>query len=235
MAGKRKAKQDQSGEFYENPEVLAEKIGKTEEFITANKILTMWIGGIIAVAITGFMLYKYYMGNQSQLAQDDMFQAVFYFEKDSLNLALNGDGNNFGFIDIIDDYSGTESANLANYYAGLINLQKGNFNQAILFFEEFSASDLLVQSRSYSLIGDAYMELENYSEAANYYDKAAHHEPNEYFSPIYLKKQAIAFEERQEYLKAMNCYDEIITKYKTSSEFQEAKKEKSRLKALAAS
>ncbi len=236
MASKRKkGASEKSKDFYENPEVLAEKISKTEEFLSANKGIAMWIGGIIAVAITGFVVFRYYMDNQTQLAQDDMFQAVFYFEQDSLDLALNGDGNNLGFKEIIDTYSGTESANLANYYAGLINLQKSNFNVAILFLEDFSSSDLLVQARAYSLIGDAYMELENYVEAAKNYEKAANYKPNEYFSPIYLKKQAIALEEQQEYLKAMNCYEEIITKYKTSSEVQEAKKEKARLEALAAS
>ncbi len=232
---RKKEAKESKREFYEDPEVLAEKIGKTEEFLTKNKNVAIWIGGIIAVAITGFMVFQYYMDNQSKLAQDDMFQAVFYFEKDSFNLALVGDGNNLGFEDIINDYSGTESANLSNYYAGLINLKLGNYNQAILFLEEFSASDLLVQSRSYSLIGDAYMELEKYENASKYYEKAAHNEPNKYFSPVYLKKQAIALEAQKEYAKAVSCLDEIIKKFKSSSEVEEAKRDKARLEALAAS
>jgi hypothetical protein len=56
-----------------------------------------------------------------------MFQAVRYFESDSLNLALNGDGNNLGFLQIVEDYSGTKAGNLANYYAGVIYLKQGNF------------------------------------------------------------------------------------------------------------
>ena len=112
---------------------------------------------------------------------------------------------------------------------------KANFNQAILYLKEFSSSDLLVQARAYSLIGDAYMEMDNFGDASSYYGKAANYEPNEYFSPIYLKKQAIAYEAQQEYGKAMECYATIVDQFKTSSEVQEAKKEKARLEALAAS
>lgn len=232
---RKKEAQEEGKEFYENPDVLAEQIGKTEEFLTKNKTRTMVIGGVIAVIMVGFVFYRYYMDNQQKLGQDDMFQAVFYFEQDSLDLALDGDGNNFGFVDIIDEYPGTEAANLANYYAGVINLKKGNFNSAILYLEDFKASDLLVQARAYSLIGDAYMELENYADAAAAYGRAAGYRPNEYFSPVYLKKQAIAYEELQQYEQAIECYQTIIDSYKSSTEVEEAKKEKARLERLAAS
>ena len=48
--------------------------------------------------------------------------AEIYFEKDSFNLALNGDLNSAGFIDIADDYSSTKTGKLANYYAGICYL-----------------------------------------------------------------------------------------------------------------
>jgi len=126
MASKRKKnkKQAESKEFYENPDVLAERIGKTEEFFEKNKTLSLSIFIGLGLAIISFFVYKYYMDNQNKLAQDDMFQAVFYFEQDSLDLALNGDGNNYGFRDIVTEYSGTESANLANFYSGVIHLKK---------------------------------------------------------------------------------------------------------------
>ncbi len=234
MSGKsrKKAKKKEREEFYENPEVLAEKISKTEEFLVANKLWAMWIGGLIAVAITTIFVYRYYQDNQNKLGQSDMFQAVFYFEQDNLDLALNGDGNNYGFIDIIDEYPGTDASNLSNFYVGVINIEKGNFRVAIIYLKDFSSSDLLVQSRAYSLIGDAYMEVEDYIDAAIYYDKAAHHNSNKFFSPVYLKKMATAYEASNELEKAKGCYDEIIEKYKESTGIDEAKKEKARLESL---
>ncbi len=54
-----------------------------------------------------------------------MFMAEKYFAEDSLNLALNGDGNYSGFLQIIDDYKWSEAANLSHYYAGVIFFAPG--------------------------------------------------------------------------------------------------------------
>lgn len=224
-------KEKESQEFYENPEVLADKISKTEEFFAKNKVWSLSITVAIALVLVSFFVYKYYMTNQNELAQADMFQAVFYFEQDSLDLALNGDGNNYGFRDIIDEYPRTDAANLANFYSGVIHLKKGNFKVAILYLEDFQSDDLLVQSRAYSLIGDAYMELEDFESAVEYYNRAANHKPNEYFSPIYLKKAAIAYEKLEQWDEAKGCYQKIIDDYKTSSEYQAAQKQLARLDA----
>ena len=237
MASKRKKnkKQAESKEFYENPDVLAERIGKTEEFFEKNKTLSLSIFIGLGLVIISFFVYRYYMDNQNKLAQDDMFQAVFYFEQDSLDLALNGDGNNYGFKDIVTEYSGTESANLANFYSGVIHLKKGNSKVAILYLEDFSTSDLLVQSRAYSLIGDANMELGEFDEAVEYYNKAANHRANEYFSPIYLRKAAVAYEKLEQWEGAIDCYQKIMDDDKSSTEVETAKKNLARLNAKTAS
>jgi tetratricopeptide (TPR) repeat protein len=224
-------KEKESKEFYENPEVLAEQITKTEEFFAKNKVLSLSIAGIVLLSITAFFLYKYYTINQNQLAQADMFQAVFYFEQDSLDLALNGDGNNYGFRDIITEYPRTDAANLSNYYAGIVHLKKGNYKVAVLYLEDFSSSDLLVQARAYSLIGDAYMEQSDFDNAVSFYNKAANHNVNEYFSPIYLKKAALAYEKLEQWGKAKGCFETIVEEYKTSTEFQSAQKHLARLNA----
>lgn len=224
-------KEKESQEFYENPEVLAEQITKTEEFFVKNKVLSLTIAVIVALSFTGFFLYKYYTVNQNKLAQADMFQAVFYFEQDSLDLALNGDGNNYGFGDIINEYPRTDAANLSNYYAGIVHLKKGNYKVAVLYLEDFSSSDLLIQARSYSLIGDAYMEQGDHENAVSFYNKAANYNANEYFSPIYLKKAAVAYEKLEQWDKAKGCFETIVKEYKTSTEFQSAQKDLARLAA----
>lgn len=237
MSKSRKAhrREKKSKEFYENPEVLAEKISKTEEFFVKNKVWSLSITAIVTLLIISFFVYKYYMVNQNELAQADMFQAVFYFEQDSLDLALNGDGNNFGFRDIVKEYSGTEAANLSNFYSGVIHLKKGNYKVAILYFEDFSSSDLLVQSRAYSLIGDAYMEQGDFDNAVDKYNKAANHNANEYFAPIYLKKAAVAYEKLEQWEGAKGCYQKIVSDYKSSTEYQSAQKHLARLDAKTAS
>ena len=224
-----KGKPSTGEELIENPEVLAEQISKTEEFLEKNKMMVFTIGGAIAVIVAAYFFYNYWITNQNEAAQNEMFQAVYYYEADSLNKALEGDGNNYGFLEIIEEYSMTDAANLARYYAGASYLKKGEYISAVDYLSDFSSSDLLIQARAYALIGDANMEMENYNEAVGFYNKAAKHYPNEYTTPGYLIKAAVAYEILEDYDAALTCYGTIVEKYISASEYQAARKHKARL------
>jgi tetratricopeptide (TPR) repeat protein len=222
-------KKEENKALLENPELIQEKLEGIEHWAEKNLKLVIGIIAVLALAIGGFFGYKYYVEKQDVEAQKEMFQAVRYFEADSLNLALNGDGNNLGFLQIIDDYGITKAGNLANFYAGAIYLKQGKFPSAIVHLNDFSANDLLVQARAYSLIGDAYMEQKKYDEAAKYYDKAAAYNPNKEFTPTYLMKAALAYEKLNNLEKAKAAYQTIIDTFWDSSEVQNAKKFKAKL------
>ena len=216
-------------ELVENPQALADKLQGAETWMERNPKTITGILVALVLIVGGYFGYKYYKDNQEVEAQREMFQAVFYFEADSLELALNGDGNHLGFVDIIDEYGVTDAAKLANYYAGASYLKQGKYEVARLYLEDFKSSDLLVQARAYSLIGDTFMEEKNYEEAAKYYAKAANYKPNKYFSPGYLMKAALAFEKNNQNDKAIAAYDKIIEDYFESPEFQDARKYRARL------
>lgn len=215
----------------ESPEVLAEKLEGVEHWIEQHPRIIIGILGALLLAAGGYFGFKYYTGTQNAEAQKEMFQAVRYFEADSLNLALKGDGNNLGFEQIIEDYPFTAAANLANFYAGAINLKQGKFQLAIYYLEDFSSNDVLVQARAYSLMGDAYMELNDYAQAAKFYNKASNYKPNKYFTPTYLMKEALAFEKANQNDKAIKAYTRIIDEFWESPEYQNARKFKARLES----
>lgn len=222
-------KEEHKHELLENPEALKEKLENAENWVERNPKTMIGIGLIFLLTVGGYFGFQYYKKGQNDQAQKQMFQAVYYFEQDSLDLALNGDGNNLGFIAIIEDYGISDAAKLANYYAGVSFLKQGKFAVARLYLEDFSSNDLLVQARAYSLIGDTYMEENKYEDAASYYKKAANYKPNKYFSPVYLMKEALAYEKLNQNEKAIAVYETIISKYGESAEYQNARKFKARL------
>ncbi len=224
-----KKAEEHKHELLENPQALADRLQGAETWAEKNPKTVIGISTVIALLVGGWFGFRYYKDSQEKEAQREMFQAVYYFEADSLDLALNGDGNNLGFIQIIDDYGITQAAKLANYYAGVAYLKQGKFEVARLYLEDFSADDLLVQARAYSLIGDTYMEEKKFEDAAKYYDKAANYKPNKYFTPMYLMKAGLAFEKSNQNDKAIAAYDKIINNYWQAPEYQNARKFKARL------
>lgn len=226
-----KKKKEENNDILENPEVLAERLEGAEHWIEKHPKLVSGVAIGLLLIVGGYFGFQYYIDKQNVEANNGMFQAVFYFESDSLNLALNGDGNNLGFLDIVDEYGMTKAGNLANFYAGVSFLKQGKFKPAILYLKDFSSNDFLVQARAYSLIGDAHMELEEYAEAANYYNKASSYKPNKFFTPAYLMKAALAYEKLNDTAKAIGTYDKIINEYFDSSEYQKARKFKAKLES----
>jgi tetratricopeptide (TPR) repeat protein len=234
MAVKQKKTENAKGnELLESPEALAERLSRTEEFLEKNKKLVFGLGGLLVLIIAGFFAYKAYVSNQNEQAHTEMFQAIYYFEAGELDKALQGDGNYPGFLGIIDDYGMTDAANLAHYYAGATYLKQGQFVEAAEHLEEFSSDDLLIQSRAYALTGDAYMEQDQYGQAASAYDKAADHKENEFFTPLYLSKAALAYELNGNTEAALDRYTRITENYTAANEFENARKQKARLEALA--
>lgn len=226
-------KNDPTNELLENPEAIATRLNRGEHFLKENTKLVAGAVGALFLIIAAVLFFQYNKASQNQTAQAEMFQAVYYFEQDSSDLALNGDGVNAGLLTIIDKYGGTEAANLASYYAGSIYLSQGQYQSAADYLKKFSSDDFFIQAQAYALTGDAYIELGDVNEAIRFYKKAVDHEANKFFTPKYLSKLAIAYEESGDLQKAITTYEEIENTYFDSYEFTNARKHKARLQGLA--
>jgi TolA-binding protein len=231
---KKETKKSEQSELIENPEVIAEKLVPGEDFLKSNSKILAGIFAVAVVLIGGVLFFQYNTQQQNEKAQAEMFQAVYFFEQDSVDFALNGDGINKGFLTIIEDYPRTDAANLSHFYTGSIYLSQKKFEDALTHLEEFSSDDYLVQAKAYSLIGDANLELGKNEEAIAQYTKAARTNENKFMSPKYLAKLAVAQEEAGKVEDAIKTYTEIEEKYYESFEFAAARKHKARLEGLAA-
>ncbi len=220
-------------ELLENPEALAEQFNRTEEYVNKNRNILLGVLVAIIVGVAGSMFYSNSQEETEVKAQEAIYTAQYNFDRDSLNLALNGDKlGNKGFLSVAKTYNGTKAGNLANYYAGVIYMQKSEFDNAIKYLSKFSSNDALVQPRAHSLIGDANMELKKFTDAVAAYKKAVSIKNKEY-TPRYLIKLAIAQENAGDTAGAKATYDKIISEYSKSKEATLAKKYKGLVSSLA--
>ena len=192
---------------------------KTEQFLESNqKLISIVIGAIVVVAVGYLALNKFYIEPRTKNAQDQMFMAQNYFEKDSFNLALNGDGNNLGFLDIIDDFGSTDAGNLANYYAGVSYLHMGQFDKAIEHLKSFNTDDALLAPISLGAQGDAQLELGKTEKAIELYTEAYKINENILTSPIYMLKAGVLLESANKTADALKIYETIKLKFPESNE-----------------
>ncbi|MFW5823208.1 MAG: tetratricopeptide repeat protein [Tangfeifania sp.] len=221
---KKKAQQD------DNLHELESALTKTERFIEENqKPITYAVGALILVVVAYLGFNKFYLEPREEEAQSQMFMAESYFEKDSFNLAINGDGNYLGFLDIIDEYGMTKSANLANYYTGISYLYLGQYEDALYYLKDFDTKDILLGPVAEGAKGDAELELGNTDAALKHYRKAYTMSDNELTSPVYMMKAANLLESIDELEDALAIYKEIKEKYPDSNEGRNIEKYISRV------
>lgn len=219
----------------ENPERMKnveQTLSKTEKFLEKNyKSLSIGLGVIVGL-VAIFWLSRIYFNKRNAEALSQMYQAERYLEIDSLYLALNGDGNYLGFLDIASDYKLTNAGNLARYSAGVCYLHLGQYEDAIEMFEKYKKKDRILGSLAIGATGDAYVELGDVEKGISKYLEAAEYANNSFNTPLFLMKAGELYELNGNYSEALKIYERIQNEYPESTEGASIEKYIARVKLL---
>lgn len=222
----RDGQNSQTAEVFNSLDSTANKIGTW--FTLNQKPIFIGIGVLVAIALGSLLYWNFVMQPKEDEAANEMFQAQQYYNdaqntaSDSLyNLALNGGEGKLGFLKIIENYSGTDAANNANFYVGTIYLNTGKYAEAIKHLEKFDSKDLVLKASALGAIGDAFSELGQKEEALEYYKKAAKHNPNDYTTPRFAFKAGIVALDLGKKEEASRLFEEIKNDYTSSPQAQD--------------
>ena len=207
---------------------LDETASKSEDWVIKNQ-RNIFIGlGIIVALILAFQAYNNFVAKPNeQAAANELAFPKKYFDQatsspvaaDSLYvLGLEGGEGKYGFIDISNEFSGTNAGNLANYYAGISYLKMKKYPEAIEFLEKFSSDDELLGPIAKGAIGDAFADLNQADDAYDYYVKAANLRDNDFTTPLFLFKAANTAMEIEKYGKAQSMFERIKSDFPSSEE-----------------
>lgn len=201
----------------ENAEAVVEAVSKTEKFFQENgKTLSIICAAFLVVFVAVFCWFKFAYQPKVAEAQGQMAYAEQNFRNADYEVALNGDGNSLGFVQIIDEY-GKKAGKAVYFYAGVCELQLGEWEQAIKYLKAYNGKDTILSARADACIGDAYVGLEDYKTALGYFEKAAAAADNVYTAG-YLLKAGIVAEELGDNAKALEYYNVILDQYPQSME-----------------
>lgn len=228
-------KQNQTDHTEEQMMAVEQALTKSEQFIENNsKRLSTAVTIVLALVAAYYGYQKFVVEPNASEAASEMFVAEQQFNAGNYEAALNGDGQNLGFNDIIDSYGSTASGNLAYYYAGVSNLRLGKFAEAIELLDKYSAEDEIISAVAKGAIGDAFAQLNQPEEALEYYTKAYNIRDNKFTTPIYMTRAAMTCENMGDYAKAVKIYTDLIKRYPNTVEGRDAEKALARAKAFAA-
>jgi tetratricopeptide (TPR) repeat protein len=200
------------------------------KYLKYSSILLMSVIFGVAIMFWG----KYLKANKELKAANRMFMAVNNFELDKFDDALHGAESYYGLLEFIEKYKGTKAATLACFYVGTIYMNKGDYDNAIKFLTQFKTEDFVLRSRAMALIGDAYVQNGDYGLAIKHFDSAINSHPNEWFTPRYLHKKALACKKLNNYVAAIECYKKLVQDFPTSTLADDAVKYIANLEGLIA-
>lgn len=181
----------------------------------SGKTILLVLGAVVLV-VGGIFAYKnLVVGPKEKKASDAVFRAQEYYSQDSLDKALNGDGQYPGFEKIISQYGGTKAGELAKFYAGSIYLKKGSFDKAVKYLKDFNTDAPQIKARHFKLLGDAYAEQGKGKDAIDAYKNAASTFPEDEASAseaLFLAAY-LADKVQKNQSQAVELYKEVRAKY----------------------
>ena len=213
------------------PEVLGEAMSKTELFIENNGRKMTYV--FLALLVLGLAIYGYrslVVSPRAEKAAELIAeaQARFNVETPDFELALNGDANGTGFLDVVDQYGSTVSGNLAKHYAGICYLRMGDLENAAAYLKKYKAVKgevgAIINAQNYGLQGDVAVEQGDYKSAVSFYNKAVKAAENNLTAPMYLRKAGLAEQAAGNNAAALEYYEQITEQYPASMEAREADK-----------
>ncbi len=204
-------------------EVVTETVSKTEKFFEKNQKLVTWVLAIVIVLIGGYFANKYLIAQpRAEKASAEMFAAIQNFNAEEWQVALDGDGNYAGFLEVIDNYGSTPQASLAAHYAGICYLKLGDKEQAMNYLKMYDATSgapaEIINAQNLGLQADLLADEGELAKAAALYRKAVEASKNSLTAPYFLKKLGLVEEALGNKAAALAAYERINNEYGSSLE-----------------
>lgn len=209
-----------------NLENIGEALTSSEQFIEKNQKAIMYGLGVVVLVVLAVLAYhNLYLKPKNENAQAAIYRGERYFQNKQDSLAIFGDGNDYiGFEEVMNQFGGTKTADLARAYAGISYSRLGDNEKALDYLNKFKGGDKLITPAIAGAVGDVYMNLDQSEKAASIFTKAAKDADDLMLSPIFYKKAGLAYLHAQKYDKATETFEMLKKRYMNSPEGQEADK-----------
>ena len=203
-----------------------ETLAASKTFYEKHKYAIIYGGlAVLAIIIAALLIHQFYITPRNLRANESIFYAEQLFTEGNYEKALNGDGENLGFLGVIDQYGSTKAGNIACLYAAKCYAATDKFQEAIDMLDKFDGcGDAMISPAAIALKGNCYAELGQNDKAAELLLKAAKQADNNTLSPTCLLQAGQIFLAQGQKDKALDCFKQIKEKYQQSNLYYEIDK-----------
>lgn len=207
----------------QHEDFATETTSKIEKFFAKHGMKVVIALAVVLVAVGGLFIWKHIQNKKEVAASEAIWQK-------QANLSVANPDSQLvidGFLSIVKNHEGTKAGNIANHYLGIQYLRIGDLENANKYLKAYEAVEgsvyaEIINAQNIGLQGDVAVEMGNYAEAAQLFQKAVATSNNPFTAPYYLYKQALALEAVGNVEAAKACYKTIVEKYPESVEFTKA-------------
>ena len=205
---------------------LLDKYTSAVNFFNTNKTMVLSIVVTLVVVIGVLIGYRYYSIGQEDQAQNLLATAELSYSNGDYQTALNGDEYtlSYGFVQIADEFSGTNAGNLAAYYAAVSNFKLDNYEEALAYIQEYKHPKGIMGVGSVSYHATLLKLNGSLEKAAKKYEEAANWDKNDSTTPFNLMKAANVYKELGNTEKVKSIASTIIEEYPNSAEATNSRK-----------
>ena len=195
----------------------------SEAFFMKNKKAI--IGAIVAVlvVIAGIFVYRTYVAApRAEKASTELAKSQELFNNEQFDKAGEG------FLKVINNYGGTDAANLANLYLGLCYANQNKWQEAVKYLENFSCKDdAMISPSAKAALGNAYANTGNIDkaisalkDAASMADSKSINDANYSLSATFLIQAGQLLESQNKNDEALKIYKDVKAKYVNAQQVQ---------------
>ena len=192
-------------------------------FIQENRQRVTLYGIITVLVILVAIFYVKHRSQQNEAAGVELSRVMDLFDAGNYQEAINGQPGtpNIGLKKIVDEYGSTPNGETAKIFLADSYSLLGKTEDAYKYYKDYDGDIKLYQSTALAGQAGYFASKNNYTEAADLYEKAAHVSDTNVLNSEYLLKAGINYMKEGKNKEAKKAFQTVQNDYKTSTSAKE--------------
>lgn len=184
----------------------------------------LFIGlGVIALIVVAFLFYNTSQSDKNELANTELSRVMPLYHSGSYLEAIEGrtESKTRGLKSIVDEFGGVEYGQTAKIYLANSYFFLGKIDEALETYKNYSGNNSLFKAAAYAGQAGCLEAKENYSDAADLFNKAANVSKENPLNADYLLRASVNFIRTGKQKEAKTLLETIKKDYTNSTAYRE--------------